>query len=78
MKTPKTLTSEFIAGLESGKHPCAQNDEKALLAIVRKSTSPLVRAYWSGYFCQSDSDRVASASVIVNRGGQLVSINLPC
>jgi hypothetical protein len=53
MKTKQfTIESEFAAGAESGKHQNQQNDAKALLAVTRKDTEPLIRAYWSGYLCQ--------------------------
>ena len=51
-----TIRTEFLAGIESGLHPCDENDEKALKAITSRKTPALVRAYWSGYVCQSQGD----------------------
>ena len=59
-RTPRTLEGEFSKGIESGRHPCPENTEKAIRATVTKSTEPLIRAYWSGYLCQMTTDAPAS------------------
>jgi len=57
MKKPrKTLSGEFAAGAESGKHPHPDNTRKAIASTVHKATEPLVRAYWAGYLCQLTTD----------------------
>lgn len=52
----KTLEGEFLAGMESGKKPSEANNAKALNAVAKRNTPPLVRAYWSGYLCQFQLD----------------------
>ena len=51
-----TLKQEFANGMKSGKIPHPQNTAKAIGAVTRKNTAPLVRAYWSGYLCQLTMD----------------------
>jgi hypothetical protein len=51
-----TLCGEFDAGMESGKKPCKENTDKAIGAVASRITAPLVRAYWSGYLCQAQTD----------------------
>ncbi len=43
----------FRDGMKSGKFPHPENKAKALKAVASEFTAPLVRAYWSGYLCQS-------------------------
>lgn len=52
----QTIEENFTAGMNSGKNPVPQNNAKALLAVTRKDTPPLIRAYWSGYLCQAQLD----------------------
>ena len=52
----KTLQNEFKKGMKSGEIPHPQNTAKAVGAVTRKSTAPIIRAYWSGYLCQLTVD----------------------
>lgn len=51
-----TLEGEFSAGMKSGLNPCPENTGKAIAAVTRKDTAPLIRAYWSGYLCRASTD----------------------
>jgi hypothetical protein len=55
MKTKRhmTIKSAFNKGMESGKFPHPENKAKALKSVASEFTAPIVRAYWSGYLCQS-------------------------
>jgi len=57
-KTTLTLEGEFRKGLESGEFPHPESNRQAIYAITRKSTEPLVRAYWSGYLCKLTPDQM--------------------
>jgi hypothetical protein len=57
-KPALTLAGEFQKGLESGEYPHPENTLKAISSIVRKSTEPLIRAYWSGYLCKLTPDQM--------------------
>jgi hypothetical protein len=47
-----TIQGQFEKGMASGKFPHEENTLKAIRAVTRKDTEPMVRAYWSGYLCQ--------------------------
>ena len=50
MKTT-TIESAFAAGAQNAKNRSDKNDAIAIDAVSRKSTTPVKRAYWTGYLC---------------------------
>ena len=50
MKTP-TIESAFASCVQKSKKRSEKNDATAIDAVSRKSTTPLKRAYWTGYLC---------------------------
>ena len=60
----KTIETEFKAGMKSGKLPRANNTAKAVAAVTKRHTEPLVRAYWSGYLCQLTQDNANALSEV--------------
>ncbi len=45
------LIAAFTKGLKAGLKPNPKQDDRALSAVTRRSTSAEDRAYWTGYFC---------------------------
>jgi hypothetical protein len=60
----RTIETEFKAGIKSGKTPCDENTAKAVAAVTKRHTDPLVRSYWSGYLCQLTQDNASALSEV--------------
>ena len=58
LRDKERTLAEFQKGFESGAFPCEKNNQKALLAVIKRGTTPLVRAYWSGYLCNLSQEAI--------------------